>query len=383
MDAERTKGRIMQGKEEKAGILEKKALAGVMLLEDRLIPFGFVKEKGIYRYAETILDGAFRAEIRIDAAMNVSGDAVDLETGEIYMPLHVPSLTGGFAGEVRSAYREVLQRIGEDCGIPQPFDEPQANRIAAALYRQYGDRPDHVFRTNPAAAVFRHPDNHKWYALFMETQAGNLHKDGEKGSERNGQDTVMLVTAKTEPARIGDLLQLPSVYPGFHMNHKNWVSIIAGEGLDDASILGILAESRHLAAGKAGKSFVRSGGEKSWLIPSNPAMYDVAKGFAEGRGEIFWHQNADIRKGDIVYIYQGAPVSAIVFRCLAAETDVPADYIFNGRRHTKMIRLRLLHTYAPDAFPLQRMRELGVRGVRGPRGIPEALQAALEAGMDI
>ncbi len=370
---------IVMETEEKAGSLEKKALAGVELLEDRLIPFGFIKENGVYRYAEMILDGAFRAEIRIDGEMNVSGDAVDLETGEVYMPLHVPSLTGGFAGEVRSAYREVLQRIGEACGIPQPFDEPQANRIAAVLYRQYGDRPDHVFRTNPAAAVFRHPDNHKWYALFMETQAGNLRKDKEKGSGRNGQDTVMLITAKTEPARISDLMRLPSVYPGFHMNHKNWVSIVTGEGMDDAAILKVLEESRQLAAGKAAKSYARSEGPKSWLIPSNPSMYDVAKGFAEGGGELFWHQNADIRKGDVVCIYQGAPVSAVMFRCLVTEADVPADYIFNGRRHTKMIRLRLLHTYDRSAFPLQRMRALGVRGVRGPRGIPEALREALEA----
>ena len=51
------------------------------------------------------------------------------------------------------------------------------------------------------------------------------------------------------------------------------------------------------------------------MIPSNPAHYDVIGAFDQA-DEIDWKQGAGIKKGDTVYLYVGAPVSAILFKCL-------------------------------------------------------------------
>ena len=39
--------------------------------------------------------------------------------------------------------------------------------------------------------------------------------------------------------------------------------------------------------------------------------------------EILWKQGSGIKKGDTVFLYVAAPVSAILYRCLVTETDIP------------------------------------------------------------
>ena len=39
--------------------------------------------------------------------------------------------------------------------------------------------------------------------------------------------------------------------------------------------------------------------------------------------EIDWKQGAGIIKGDTVYMYVGAPVSAILYKCKVTEVDIP------------------------------------------------------------
>ena len=52
---------------------------------------------------------------------------------------------------------------------------------------------------------------------------------------------------------------------------------------------------------------------KEWLIPSNPRYYDIIRAFEE-RDEIEWKQGAGVREGDTVFMYVGAPVSAVLYK---------------------------------------------------------------------
>ncbi len=95
--------------------------------------------------------------------------------------------------------------------------------------------------------------------------------------------------------------------------------------------------------------------------------------------EIDWKQGRGIKTGDTVYIYVGAPVSAIMFKCKVTETDVPYHYYDENLSITAVMRIRLLKRYQPEIFTFDVLKEeYGIFAVRGPRGIPNSLSSALE-----
>lgn len=110
-----------------------------------------------------------------------------------------------------------------------------------------------------------------------------------------------------------------------------------------------------------------------WLVPANPRYYDVEQDFGT-TGTILWHQRTRVRVGDHVYLYMGAPVSAILYRCVIEETDLPDT----ERPGKKCMRLSLLCRYDPTFFPLESLRGHGIVGVRSARFVPYALLAELE-----
>lgn len=116
---------------------------------------------------------------------------------------------------------------------------------------------------------------------------------------------------------------------------------------------------------------------KDWIIPSNPKYYDIVHAF-DDTNEIDWKQGAGIQKGDTVYLYVGAPVSAVLYKCLVIETDIPYEYQNKNLTITALMKIRLEQKYQPDRFTFERLKkEFGIYAVRGPRGITDSLRSAL------
>jgi hypothetical protein len=106
-------------------------------------------------------------------------------------------------------------------------------------------------------------------------------------------------------------------------------------------------------------------------------MYDVEQDFQRD-GTILWKQTANFIVGDTVYMYMAAPVSAIMYKCVATEVNIPYKYD-NGNYHIrKAMRLKLVHRFDDSDMTLSRMKELGVTAVRGARGVPNTLGCELK-----
>ena len=143
---------------------------------------------------------------------------------------------------------------------------------------------------------------------------------------------------------------------------------------------------------------------KEWIIPSNPKYYDIIHAFDE-TDAIDWKQGAGIKKGDTVFMYVGAPVSAVLYKCKVMETNIPYQYQDKKREtpphirsaasrspHTSstsskrlpltitaLMKIQLLKRYAPEQFTFEVLKsEYGIFAVRGPRGVPNSLSAALK-----
>ncbi|MBQ1501942.1 MAG: MmcQ/YjbR family DNA-binding protein [Firmicutes bacterium] len=340
----------------------------------RLRGFGFSETEDGYTYRADIADGQFTAVVVVDHAGRVSGRLWDKENDEEYLAVHSELRVGPYVGMVREEYRTLLEEIASSCCDRLPFILPQTNRLTARILERYGEAPDFPFATAKTYGVFRYPQNRKWYGLVMNIPRGKLVKDTADGGE--DEDTVEVLNVKIDPARREELLKKEGIYPCYHMDHRNWVSVLLDDTVSDGLLLELIAESRAFAAGKSGGD---KSGRRQWLVPANPRYYDIEKAFSR-EDEPIWKQGKGIKKDDLVFMYVGAPVSAVLYKCRVIETDIPYCHEDKNVTIRKVMKLRVLRKYPPGLMPFSRLNELGVKTVRGPRYAPEEVIKILEKG---
>ena len=83
--------------------------------------------------------------------------------------------------------------------------------------------------------------------------------------------------------------------------------------------------------------------------------------------------------GDTVFMYVGAPVSAVLYKCKVTETNIPYQYQDKNLTISALMKIRLLKRYAPEQFTFEVLKsEYGIYAIRGPRGVPNSLSSALK-----
>src|SRR5699024_4858106 len=80
----------------------------------------------------------------------------------------------------------------------------------------YGTSPDYSWKTPDF--VLRHNDNRKWYGVMLEVRKESM------GLHGTGQ--IEILNVKCDPDMAGFLVSGKGILPGYHMNKKNWISIL-------------------------------------------------------------------------------------------------------------------------------------------------------------
>ena len=82
-----------------------------------------------------------------------------------------------------------------------------------------------------------------------------------------------------------------------------------------------------------------------------------------------------------MYMYVGAPVSAILYRCRVTETEIPYHFESEYLTITALMTLKLERRYGAEEFTFEKLgKEFGIKAVRGPRGVTNKLSSALKKG---
>ena len=203
----------------------------------KLIDFGFQQTEGGFVFKQDFMDGDFTAVISISSDGKVDSKAIDNMNDEEYTALHASGIVGGYVGDVRLAYEEILQRIAENCFEDVLFASDQANRITDKIAEIYGVSPDFPWddETFKPYGVFRHKDSGKWFALIMNIKRKSLVPSAD---EKQIVDVVNLKKSKdlVEPYPDG-------VFPAYHMNHKLWISVLLDDTLSDEEIFILIQSS--------------------------------------------------------------------------------------------------------------------------------------------
>lgn len=125
---------------------------------------------------------------------------------------------------------------------------------------------------------------------------------------------------------------------------------------------------------------------QKWVITCNLNYYDVVGAF-KANTSINWKQSVDIKVGDIVYIYAGKPVSAIMFETKAVKVNLPAvtidDHEFviddsNYGTYGRYMELELLRSFNPSQLQLSGLKKGGLKSVQGPSRVTSELESFID-----
>ena len=244
-------------------------------------------------------------------------------------------------------------------------------QLISYVREKYGAEPEYLWMRWPEYAVFRHADNKKWFGIVMNVSRKKLGLFGD--------GTVDILNVKLNDPLLADLLiKEEGCLRAYHMGHGDWVSVLLDGTVSFGDVCGLLEKSWLATASQEKKRKLRP--NREWIIPANPKYYDIERAFREA-DEIEWKQGAGIIKGDTVFVYVAAPISAILYKCTVTETDIPFRYDDGKVRMKALMKIKLRKRYAPDEFTFEALgREYGIFAVRGPRGIPLNLSEALNRG---
>ena len=242
------------------------------------------------------------------------------------------------------------------------------DELLSRVKSKYGGELEYPWPRFPRYSAVRHSDNQKCYMIFVRVTQSKL---GEQGD-----DIVEVVNLKmSDPLMVDFLAQQEGYYPGARTMLGNWISVSLDGTVPVEEILN-LVEISFLATASA-KTRHRLRPPKEWVVPSNLRYFDTTSLF-DHTDTAEWKQGKGIKANDIVFLYAGHPVSAILYKCIVEETDIPYNRRFDGVTILSLMRLRLLKRYPQDAFPFETLKnEYGVGAIRGPRGIPDRLSKEL------
>lgn len=237
------------------------------------------------------------------------------------------------------------------------------------IKKKYKVSPEYPWQKYDGSAVFRHADNNKWFALIMDVQGDKVGVPG--------LDYVDVINLKVDDMFFRDvIIQEDGIMPAYHMNKMHWITVRLDGTVPEERVFDLINMSFMATASAKRKEKLRP--PKEWVIPSNPKYFDIIHAF-DHADEINWKQGAGIKAGDTVFMYVGAPISAILYKCMVTETDIPYHGHHEEINIKALMKIRLQKRYPADRFTFEVLKsEYGIYAVRGPRGIPNSLSAALK-----
>ena len=236
------------------------------------------------------------------------------------------------------------------------------------IKKKYKTSPEYLWKRYPEYAVFRHADNNKWFALQAAVPGDKL------GIDRD--EPVQIINVKVDDIFFRDMLiKQEGIIPAYHMNKQHWITVLLDGSVKQEQVFDLIDASYMATASAKKKQKIRP--PKEWIIPSNPKYYDIVHAFDE-TDEIDWKQGAGIKEGDTIFMYVGAPVSAILYKCKVTKTDIPYRYQDDNLTIKALMKIKLLKRYDPDKFTFDTLKDkYGIYAVRGPRGITNSLSSDL------
>lgn len=203
--------------------------------KERLLAYGFQKDKDGYLLERDFRLGNFKAQVRLrDGELHFQ--LIDKDTGD-NCPLIHSSQGGAFLTPLKEEMEMLIKDILKKCSVYH-YETSQANRIYSLLEKEFGISFVYLWEKYPSFAVLRN-ENGKWFALMAEIEGRKVHRDEER---------IVLLNVRNKDV---DPFMTIGVVPAYHMNKRTWVSLMLNDTLTDEFILDKVRKSLALSRRKA------------------------------------------------------------------------------------------------------------------------------------
>lgn len=324
--------------------IEKEIIKKCILDKDKLIPFGFIKDKDNYKYITNIMNNKFRVEIIINSNNELIGKIYDIETNEEYTNFRVENL-GSFSNSVKEEYINILKNIVSNCYISHYFSFNQTNRIVNEITKKYNVSSEFLWDKYPSYGIFRSKSSNKWFAAILNVDKSKVIN--------NESGEIEIINVKVDDL-VNSYLKEKGIYPAYHMSKKSWITIILDDTCKDEKIMELIDISYELVNKKS-----------TWIIPANPKVYDIISDFKKS-DIMTWNHQSSMELGDIIYIYMTKPMGYIKYKCQIIDIN------------DNIMTIKLMQEFNDNLLTFDLLNNYGLKSVRSPRRIPDKLKNYLE-----
>ena len=317
--------------------------------EAKLLEFGFVLNDGIYEY-KVILNDEFYLKVFIDSD-SINTKVYESDFDDEYLPflkiVNQTSTARSLQEQVEAIVRDIVNKcfVSDDLSV----------KILKYVNEKYGTVTESPWEENPEYFTLNTKYSNKWYGLIMRVNSKVLGIDSN--------EIVDIINIKVDSNIIDDLVDNKLFFNAYHMNKKNWITILLDKKIDLDLLFSLIDKSYELVEKKR---------NTKWIVPVAAKWFDIEEYFSLG-SIVDWKQSAKICDGDIIYMYISAPYSKILYKCVAVETNLEWIYGSKSNRLNYMMRIKVLEKYDKEPISLALMKNFGVTTVRGPRNIPDDL----------
>lgn len=125
------------------------------------------------------------------------------------------------------------------------------NRKELKQYIQntFNVNPDYPWVKQPDNEVFRHSSNKKWFALIMNVEKSKL------GLLEEGM--LEVVNLKCDAILLGSLQGKKGIFPGYHMNKANWITVALDGSVDEETIKMLVDLSYEITLKNGKKNYLK------------------------------------------------------------------------------------------------------------------------------
>lgn len=208
---------------------------------DRLVEYGFILKEDNYYYEKIINDGVFKIVIEINKQQKIA-KVIDLLNDQEYNLVDVKGATGNFVGKIKEIYEALINDIIDKCSDVDVFKSKQTIAIINYVKAKYDNDLEFLWKKSPKNAIWRNQNNRKWYGAVLVISKDKLKIESN--------EMVEILDLRYQKNDIKNIIDNYKIFPGYHMNKDNWITIILDGRVELEEIYQLIDNSYQLSLHK-------------------------------------------------------------------------------------------------------------------------------------
>ena len=208
---------------------------------DRLIEYGFILKEDNYYYEKIINDGVFKIVIEINKQQKIA-KVIDLLNDQEYNLVDVKGVTGNFVAKIKEIYEALINDIIDKCSDVYVFKSRQTIAIINYVKAKYDNDLEFLWKRSPKNAIWRNQNNRKWYGAVLVISKDKLKIESN--------EMVEILDLRYQKNDIKNIIDNYKIFPGYHMNKDNWITIILDGRVELEEIYQLIDNSYQLSLHK-------------------------------------------------------------------------------------------------------------------------------------